>query len=197
VARDDLRPGEMAGLVVGRTPVLLVNVDGTVYAYHDSCPHRGVPLSRGRLAGRALVCGAHQWVYNACTGRGLDPNDVELCALPVSVEGEQIVVELPGDGPPGEIVPRVGPVLRAGPAALAVAAAIRDLNPDVQVLERGAELRVLALGACHVTRAAVEARLGAPFCLPADLTAIMLSFSGSLAVTGDEARWGGVTPAPR
>jgi toluene monooxygenase system ferredoxin subunit len=179
----------MTGLVVGRVPVLLANVDGAVHAYVDSCPHRGVPLSRGRLAGRALVCGAHQWTYNVCTGRGLDPNDVELCPLAVSVEGDEICVELPDEDARAPIVPRVGPVLRADAAGRAVAAAIRDLNPDAQVFDRGAELRVLVPRACVVTRAAIEQRLGAPFRLPADLPAVTLAGEGTLSVTDAEARW--------
>jgi toluene monooxygenase system ferredoxin subunit len=187
--RDDVRPGEMIGLVVGRVPVLLANVDGAVHAWVDSCPHRGVPLSRGRLAGRALVCGAHQWTYNVCTGRGLDPNDVELCPLTASVEGDQIWVELPDEDARAAIVPRVGPVLRAEPAGRAVAAAIRDLNPDAQVLDRGAELRVLVPGACLVTRAAIEQKLGAPFRLPEDLEALLVGGEGELRVTHLEARW--------
>jgi len=190
VARcDDLLPGEMAGVTVGRTPVLLVNVGGAVYAYHDSCPHRGVPLSRGRLAGRAVVCGMHDRSFDACTGRGLD-GDGPLCALPVSVDGGDIVVELPdGDASAGEVVAQVGPELRAGPAGAAVISAIRDLNLDVRVIERGEVVRVRVPRACRLTRAAVEAKLGGPFRFPGDLETLMTSFEGRFSVTCDDALW--------
>src|SRR4051812_36654001 len=94
--RDDLWVGEMAGLQVGETPVLLVNVAGAIHAYEDRCPHRGVRLSRGRLDGATIICGAHDWSYDACTGRGIDPASATLCPLPVSVDGEEIFVELDG-----------------------------------------------------------------------------------------------------
>jgi toluene monooxygenase system ferredoxin subunit len=201
--RDDVWAGEMAGLRVGSTPVLLVNLDGTLYAYEDRCPHRGVPLSRGRLQDGAIVCGAHDWTYDACTGRGINPRSAALCPLRVAVQGEEIWVELgdvrsdnDGGGGGGDAVAeRVGPVLQAGPEADAVVTAIRFLNIDVQVLDRGAYLRVLVPGACHVTREAIEAELHAPFRLPADLERVMPSFKGRLSMTEDEARWEAAAPA--
>lgn len=84
---------------------------------------------------------------------------------------------------------RVGPVLQAGRAADAVVAAIRALNADVELLDRGAYVRVLAARRCLVTRAAIEAELGAPFRLPRDLEAIMSSFKGRFRVSADEAAW--------
>jgi toluene monooxygenase system ferredoxin subunit len=199
--RDDLWEGEMAGVQVGRLPVLLVNIAGTVYAYEDKCPHRGIPLSRGRLQDGAIVCGAHDWTYDACTGQGINPRSVALCPLEVSVEGEEIrvkIVEAEEErGRGGELVERVGPVLEAGPAADAVVAAIRFLNEDVQVLDRGAYLRVLVPGACLVTRAAIEAELRTPFRFPGDLERVMPSFKGKLTVTEDEARWQEADALPR
>ncbi len=50
----------------------------------------------------------------------------------------------------------VGPVLQAGTIGSAVVAAIRDLNQDVLVMDRGAYLRVLVPGRCIVTREAIE-----------------------------------------
>ena len=67
--------------------------------------------------------------------------------------------------------------------------AIRALNVDVRVLDRGAYLRVLCPRRCVVTRAAIEARTGAPFRLPGDLELVMSSFKGRFSVSDDEARW--------
>ena len=65
----------MKGLVVDTTKVLLLNVDGDVRAYEDSCPHRGVALSCGKLeaASGTLTCAMHLWQYDARTGKGLNP----------------------------------------------------------------------------------------------------------------------------
>jgi hypothetical protein len=84
---------------------------------------------------------------------------------------------------------RVGPVLEAGEVATAIVAAIRELDPGVELSDRGAYVRVLAADRCRVTRAAIERALGRPFQLPGDLEAVMPSFKGTFAVSEDEATW--------
>jgi phenylpropionate dioxygenase-like ring-hydroxylating dioxygenase large terminal subunit len=49
-------------------PLVLVRYrDGTVVAFADECPHRGAPLSLGRLEGEELVCAFHGWRFG-CDG---------------------------------------------------------------------------------------------------------------------------------
>ena len=50
----------------------------------------------------------------------------------------------------------VGPVLQAGTSADAIVAAIRELNPGVEVVDRGSYLRVQVERRCVVTRASIE-----------------------------------------
>jgi toluene monooxygenase system protein D len=83
----------------------------------------------------------------------------------------------------------VGPVLIAGEHANAIVSAIRELNPDVEVVDRGAYLRVSAPAPCVVTRAAIERLLGHSFELPGDLEQVMPSFSGALVLAAGEVRW--------
>jgi len=84
---------------------------------------------------------------------------------------------------------RVGPVLQAGPVADVVIAAIRELNADVEVVDRGSYLRVLCARRCRVTREALERHRGAAFRLPADLESVMPSFKGRLSLSEEEASW--------
>lgn len=93
---DELWIGEMTGVKVEGRPVLLVNVGGTVCAYEDRCRHLAHPLSLGRLAGNRLVCAAHAWEYDACTGRGLNPDGVVLRRYAVRIAGGEITVDLDG-----------------------------------------------------------------------------------------------------
>ena len=58
---------------------------------------------------------------------------------------------------------RVGPVLQSGTVANAIVAAIKDLNQDVIVVDRGAYVRVLVPRCCVVTRSAIERHLGRSF----------------------------------
>jgi len=83
----------------------------------------------------------------------------------------------------------VGPVLQAGTIGSAVVAAIRDLNQNVLVMDRGAYLRVLVPGRCIVTREAIEEHLGRSFRFPGELEMIMSAFKGAIQLTTDEAVW--------
>ena len=83
----------------------------------------------------------------------------------------------------------VGPVLQAGPIAAAVIEAIRSLNADVDVVDRGSYLRVLCRDRCVVSRAAIEERLHRAFVLPGELEQIMPSFKGFLHITDDLVSW--------
>src|SRR5260370_1183784 len=50
-------------LVLGRTS------EGKVFAIRDSCPHRGIPLSCGRLDEKVVECCYHGWRFDACSGQ--------------------------------------------------------------------------------------------------------------------------------
>ena len=50
-------------LVLGRT------AEGQAFAFRDSCPHRGIPLSYGRFDGKTLECSYHGWRFDACSGQ--------------------------------------------------------------------------------------------------------------------------------
>ena len=83
----------------------------------------------------------------------------------------------------------VGPVLEAGKSGACVLAAIRKLNHNVTVEDRGSYVRVLVPGRCTVTRKAIEAQTGERFRLPGDLEMVMPSFKGRFSVSEDEAAW--------
>lgn len=84
---------------------------------------------------------------------------------------------------------RVGPVLQSGPVANAIIAAIKDLNQDVVLVDRGAYVRVLVPRCCVVTRSAIETHLGRPFRFPGELEIVMSGFKGSLQLNQDDAAW--------
>jgi hypothetical protein len=88
-----------------------------------------------------------------------------------------------------ETYDRVGPVLQAGPVAHAIIAAIKDLNQDVMVVDRGAYVRVLVPRCCVVTRSAIETHLGRSFRFPGELEIVMSGFKGSLQLNQDDAAW--------
>lgn len=45
-------------------PLVMYRVNNTIVAFQDRCPHRGVPLSAGKLVGDTLQCHYHGWRFN-------------------------------------------------------------------------------------------------------------------------------------
>jgi toluene monooxygenase system protein D len=88
-----------------------------------------------------------------------------------------------------ETYDHVGPVLQSGTVANAIIAAIKDLNQDVMVVDRGAYVRVLVPRSCVLTRSAIEKHLGRSFRFPGELEMVMSSFKGSLQLNQDDAEW--------
>lgn len=92
-ALAELRDGDLLRCTPGGRAVVLLRVGDAIRAYPDRCVHLGVPLSEGTLDGGVLTCSAHHYQYDACTGRGINPRNVALAALPVTVEGGAIYVD--------------------------------------------------------------------------------------------------------
>ncbi|MFG1214592.1 Rieske 2Fe-2S domain-containing protein [Xanthobacter sp. 126] len=97
---DDLWEGDMAEVEVDGQVILLVWPEGgDIRAFQGICPHQDIPLSEGRLEGGVLMCRAHQWTFDAGTGRGVNPKDCHLAEYPVKVVGESILVSTEGVEP--------------------------------------------------------------------------------------------------
>ena len=109
-------------------PVLLGRMrDGAAFAMRDICPHRGVPLSAGKiLAENTVECPYHGWRFRrdgVCSaipslveGQDLDPEKIRVRNYPVREQDGLIwvyVADKPGT-PPRTEPPRV-PVDNAKP----------------------------------------------------------------------------------
>jgi 3-phenylpropionate/trans-cinnamate dioxygenase ferredoxin subunit len=82
--------------MVGPVPIVLANVDGSVYAVRDQCSHEDLPLSDGELEGDVLVCSYHGARFDVTSGaaRGL-PAVKPLKAFPVEIRDDGIYVQTP------------------------------------------------------------------------------------------------------
>ncbi|HEV7579967.1 MAG TPA: Rieske 2Fe-2S domain-containing protein [Mycobacterium sp.] len=94
---DDIWEGEMCAAKLGTVDVLLCNVDGQLVAYQDQCPHLANPLSAGVLSDNVITCAAHEWSFDARSGRGVNPETSCLRRYPVRVDGERIFVDVGPD----------------------------------------------------------------------------------------------------
>src|ERR1700720_1858006 len=82
-----------------------------------------------------------------------------------------------------------GPVLQAGVLTNAIVAAIRDLNSEVIVVDRGAYLRERAARTCTAPPAGIEKPLGRPMRFPGELETVMSAFKGAIRLSEQEAVW--------
>ena len=94
-AVDDLWEGDMESFEVDGTEILLVCVDDkTIKAFQGMCPHQDIPLAEGKFDGKTVVCRAHLWQFDACTGKGINPADCALAEYPVKVSGDEVLVDV-------------------------------------------------------------------------------------------------------
>lgn len=54
---------------VGNVDVLVGKRHGKLFAFNNSCPHRGASLSKGEFQGDNIVCYMHGYEYNIFSGK--------------------------------------------------------------------------------------------------------------------------------
>lgn len=91
---SELWDGEKRCVVVDGLLVLLVKLEGRIYAYENRCAHRGLPVGSGRLDGHVLTCPVHEWQYDVRTGHGVNPAGAKLRSLPLRIDGDDVLVDL-------------------------------------------------------------------------------------------------------
>ncbi|MDX1682467.1 MAG: Rieske (2Fe-2S) protein [Phycisphaeraceae bacterium] len=99
---DHLKAGERKCIAVEDKQLAFFNVEGDIHAISNVCPHAGLPLGDGDLAGTVLTCPFHGYAYDIASGRNVDfPDDVPVRRYPVQIEDGTISVKLePEDASP-------------------------------------------------------------------------------------------------
>jgi nitrite reductase (NADH) small subunit/3-phenylpropionate/trans-cinnamate dioxygenase ferredoxin subunit len=92
---DELLPGTCKSVEVQGIVVALCNVEGTVYALDNTCPHAGGPIGEGTLVGDVVTCPWHGWRFNVRTGERPENPDFRLARCEVRIDGTEIQVAVP------------------------------------------------------------------------------------------------------
>jgi len=75
--------------------IALFNLEGTLFAIDNSCPHSTGPLVEGRLSGTMITCPWHGSRFDILDGQcHSGPATTNVAIYPVHVEGEAIFVEI-------------------------------------------------------------------------------------------------------
>ncbi len=82
---DEVAPNQVVPVVIWNCAIALYrSQDGQVYAIEDACPHKGIPLHKGKVTGDNLTCPYHGWQFTGdgvCTSIPYFPQDQKLpCA---------------------------------------------------------------------------------------------------------------------
>ena len=95
---SDIPAGGLRRVEIAGRLILLASVSGDIYAMDDDCTHISGPLDRGELEGYVLTCPIHLARFDVRDGGVLrGPARDPLPTYPVRVEGDQVLVALPGD----------------------------------------------------------------------------------------------------
>ena len=91
----DFPEGKMKGLEIEGKKILVVNVEGDIYATSSVCSHEDGPLEEGELRGHCVTCPWHQASFDVKTGKVIDaPAEQPIQVYSVTVEREEVFVEI-------------------------------------------------------------------------------------------------------
>ena len=102
---DEVPEGTMKmAFVDGTDQVVVIHTGGEIRAYQGICTHEYFELDKGFLSDGAITCALHLSRFDLSDGEPLDPPaELPLVTYPVSVDGDEIVLELPdGEVPVNE-----------------------------------------------------------------------------------------------
>jgi len=143
---EELRAAGLLVVHLDRHTLCLFADEEEVYAVDNRCPHMGFPLHRGSVCDGILTCHWHHARFDLATGGTFDQFADELRRFPVSLDGDNVLVDL---SPPDDLVAHQRKRLRDGlereiPLVLAKAS-IALLEPDptgVDVFRAGLDFGV-------------------------------------------------------
>jgi 3-phenylpropionate/trans-cinnamate dioxygenase ferredoxin subunit len=93
----ELGLGQRKLVFIDGRSIVLFNVDGTLHAIDNSCPHNGASLASGQLEGCMLRCPAHGLRFDLRTGCMPGKGGLSLTTFPIVAVAGNLVVSL--DGP--------------------------------------------------------------------------------------------------
>lgn len=68
--------------------------DDRVFALHNSCPHKGGPLSQGIVYGDKVACPLHNWRISLVDGQAEEPDEGHTACFAVKVEDGEVYLEI-------------------------------------------------------------------------------------------------------
>jgi toluene monooxygenase system ferredoxin subunit len=97
-AVDEVPDGTMTSFFLDGWEVLVLrDHNGAIHAFDAICPHEDFPLVDGIFDGSTITCIGHRWMFDATSGKGVNPPNCRLSEYPITIEGDEIMVDLDGE----------------------------------------------------------------------------------------------------
>ena len=89
----DFPEGKLKKVQVAWEDVLMVKVEGKIYAIAGSCTHMGAPLAEGELEGTIVVCPWRGGQFDVTTGRVVSPPPMkDEVSFDVQITGADVLL---------------------------------------------------------------------------------------------------------
>ena len=97
---NEITVGKKIKVTIESKEILIVNIDGTLYAVDNKCTHMGGSLYDGDLDGYNVICPKHKTAYDLRTGKVsqqgkiafLKINTSDINTYQVKIEGDNIIL---------------------------------------------------------------------------------------------------------
>jgi len=87
-------PGSLQEFAVSGRQLCIANVNGTISAIDNICPHRQGPLAEGTLEDGKVLCPWHAWAFDLKSGQADHDPSATVAVYPVEVRGSEIFVAI-------------------------------------------------------------------------------------------------------
>ena len=96
IKTNEISAGGVKALDVRGTRIAVANVDGTFYAFDDTCTHEQCSLAEGELlSGTTVTCFCHGSEFDVRTGQVLAPPAVEpVKVYRTRIAGDSLQIEV-------------------------------------------------------------------------------------------------------
>ena len=95
---SELDEDEAIQVLVGRKEIAIYNLGGEFFATDDICSHAYASLADGYVENGQVECPLHGACFDIKTGKALTaPASIDLRTYEVKVEGDTILVGVPGE----------------------------------------------------------------------------------------------------
>ena len=100
---SELDPGDRKHIELKGKEITILNVDGSLYAVENFCPHMGGPVGNGPLQRDEdrdiIMCPFHEWRFDLDSGNVVFPSKMRVMNYDVSLQKFDVNVEPEsGDG---------------------------------------------------------------------------------------------------